>query len=430
MNYTRYVFIRAIIELFIATYMYTIKLPKKKCFALRIFLCAAFCLALSFFVNRFIGVLWDKEAGVFIAFLNASKFVVWFIAIMLSLMICFKVSLFNAIFFTVAGRTTQDIASKIFYVVDKSSFGVVPLWASILIYISIYFIVYIAVYLILCRKLNGYDFDFIHKTEVILIIIGCVVNMFVGMFGDYLNGTRFEILVVLTLQSVITDLFILSVLFQLFKTGREELQKNRLETIRTQEEKQFEYSKETIELINVKCHDLKHMLGHFEDKLGKEEIEELQSRINIYSSSVKTGNKILDVVLAEKSLYAEKFSISVTGIADGKILGFISDGDIYSLMGNAFDNAIDACKEIENKDARFISYNIRKIGDMCLIRVENSYVGQIQMDGEYPVSKKSDVDNHGFGVRSIAFTVKKYGGTFSIDAKDGIFRLNITIPVK
>lgn len=431
MNGTRYVLVRSIIELFIATSMYAIKLPKKKYFAFRLVFCAAICLCFSIFINRIGGRLWGQGFVAFDLFFNPLKFVLFLTAIMLSLKFCLKISLMNAVFFTVAGRATQDIAAKIYFIIDGEMFGVLPLWGSILIYVAVYAAVYVLVYFALCRKIEGYDFDFIHKAEGILIIFGIIMSIVVGQFGDYFRDeTQLAMLVILSASSVLIDLFILTILFQTFKTNREEQLKKQLEVIRLQEEKQFEYSKETIELINVKCHDLKHMLGYFEDRLSKAEIDELKSKVNVYSSSVKTGNKILDVVLAEKSLYAEKFSITVTGMADGKALGFLIGGDLYSLLGNAFDNALEACKEVENKDARFISYNIRRVGEMCLIRVENSFAGEIEMNGEYPVSKKSDDNNHGFGVRSIAFTVKKYGGAFSIDAQDGIFRLNITIPVK
>ena len=42
---------------------------------------------------------------------------------------------------------------------------------------------------------------------------------------------------------------------------------------------------------------------------------------------------------------------------------------------------------------------------------------------------KVDKSNHGFGIRSIVYTVKKYNGLLTISSEDSLFMLSISIPL-
>ncbi|MBM6938527.1 hypothetical protein H7U37_08330 [Pseudoflavonifractor phocaeensis] len=75
-----------------------------------------------------------------------------------------------------------------------------------------------------------------------------------------------------------------------------------------QSERQYEISRDTIELINVKCHDIRYKLGSLAAQgggLGVEAMADLEKSISIYDARIETGNQLLDVLLTEKSLYCE-----------------------------------------------------------------------------------------------------------------------------
>lgn len=78
MNGTRYVLVRSIIELFIATSMYAIKLPKKKYFAFRLVFCSGDLSVLFDFINRIGGRLWGQGFVAFDLFFNPLKFCIVF----------------------------------------------------------------------------------------------------------------------------------------------------------------------------------------------------------------------------------------------------------------------------------------------------------------------------------------------------------------
>ena len=102
---------------------------------------------------------------------------------------------------------------------------------------------------------------------------------------------------------------------------------------------QYKQSKESIELINYKYHDLKHQIAVLRSEAdpGKREafLDKMEADIKKYESQNKTGNKVLDTVLTTKSLYCAKHNITFTCVADGTLLDFIDVMDICSIFGNA-----------------------------------------------------------------------------------------------
>ena len=72
---------------------------------------------------------------------------------------------------------------------------------------------------------------------------------------------------------------------------------------------QFESVKANMDVINMKCHDLRHIFNRIEGKLTEDEISSLQEAIQFYDANIKTGNEVLDVVLCEKAMLCQKNNI-------------------------------------------------------------------------------------------------------------------------
>ncbi len=199
-----------------------------------------------------------------------------------------------------------------------------------------------------------------------------------------------------------------------------------------QSELQYEISRDTIDLINVKCHDFRYKLGALAaqgDRMRPEAVADLQKSISIYDAKVETGNQLLDVLLTEKSLYCEQNGITFSCMADGKKLSFLADGNLYCLFGNIIDNALEAVKAIEERQRRVVNLVVKGRGDMLLIQTDNYFDGErIFLDG-LPVTTKADRNYHGFGMRSIKMIVRKYDGELTTQVADGIFHLNILFSV-
>ena len=196
------------------------------------------------------------------------------------------------------------------------------------------------------------------------------------------------------------------------------------------QKQQLQTSKDTIDIINIKYHDLKHQLSMLEGRLSESELKELKDAISIYNLSIKTGNDVLDVILAEKSLKCWKKSIKLNCIADGQSLAFMRSSDIYSLFGNAIDNAIEAAQNLEDPDKRVISLSVKRAMDMVAIHIENYYKGVLSFENDLPKTTKKDARYHGFGFKSIKMIAQKYNGFMSFDASNNIFKLNILLPFR
>ncbi len=194
-----------------------------------------------------------------------------------------------------------------------------------------------------------------------------------------------------------------------------------------QSEKQYHMSKDTIEAINIKCHDMKYKLAALAAKGGipSEEIKELYDDISLYDSNTETGNPLLNVLITEKSLYCEQNGINLSCMINGEELGFIEDGDLYCLFGNIIDNAIEAVKGIEEKERRIINLSVKAKDGMLLVQEDNYFNGSRTFKDGLPATTKDDKSSHGFGMRSIKMIVKKYGGEITATTRGDIFCLNI-----
>lgn len=197
-------------------------------------------------------------------------------------------------------------------------------------------------------------------------------------------------------------------------------------------ERQYQLSRKNIDAINVKCHDIKHQIRSLADGgrvADGRALEDLAAEIAIYDSTVKTGNPALDVILTEKGLVCSGEKITLAVIADGRALECLEPQEIYSLFGNALDNAIEAVRGIGEPEWRLVSLNVRRSGTMCVINVENSCdVAPAFRDG-LPVTTKADAGSHGFGTRSMRGIVERHGGVLTFGCEDGVFHVDALLPV-
>ena len=200
-----------------------------------------------------------------------------------------------------------------------------------------------------------------------------------------------------------------------------------------QQREQYELTRETIDIINRKCHDLKHQVAALRNISSEEQREahlsEIERSIQIYDSTLETGSRVLDTVLTEKSLYCGAHQITMTCMADGRRLSFLDDVDVYTIFGNAIDNAIESVSGLTDPEKRAIAVSVWSKSGLLLIQFENYFEGTLRFENGLPLTTKADKSSHGFGIRSIGYTVKKYGGHMAVSAEDHLFLLSISIPL-
>ena len=197
---------------------------------------------------------------------------------------------------------------------------------------------------------------------------------------------------------------------------------------------QYRQSRESIDVINRKYHDLKHQIAVLraeQDPARRSAfLDQMEEEIQHYEAQNKTGNSVLDTVLTGKSLYCAKHQIKLTCVADGARLAFMDVMDLCTLFGNALDNAIECELSIPDKEKRLIHLEVYAKKDFLVIRCENYCPTPPVFEHGLPVTTKADREYHGYGLKSMRYTAQKYGGTMTVQAKDEWFQLTLLFPLE
>lgn len=203
-----------------------------------------------------------------------------------------------------------------------------------------------------------------------------------------------------------------------------------IRTLRANDKKMYEITKDTIEAINIKCHDLKHRIYAMQ-KFPGEETEELKNLLRIYDSNICTGNDVVDVVLMDYALRYDRAGVRFSFHGDGSELSFLSEVEIASLFGNAVSNAAEAAVKLKDPEKRLVDLRLERTGGLLTFTARN-YIEEAPLvrEGYFVSSKGEDGREHGFGLRSMEQIAKKYGGGVRVLTEEDIFILSVFMLVK
>lgn len=416
-------------ELLLATSVYVFKLRRRNHFWLWLVLC----------LSCFIGFAYSWSLIPYINSVTSIIFSILFFFIAFfgligSLMACFKVNIQAAMFLGTAGYAMQHFTYKLIQIVIGSiekgipsfvdnNYGIYGIYASfVIISLPIF-------YNMFGKKIHNNETLIIEDSRlliisIILIICTVILNLIYESFVKVSNLTLF---IVGCLFDMVCCFLTLFIEFEMLKSKEISEAYIQMKTIWESEKKQLEISKENMDYMKILAHDLKHELNESTLLISKEKVDELNHRIAAFGNSIKTGNDILDLVIAERTLIVQKENINLSIIADGSVLSNMKQSDCYSLFMNIMDNAIDAVKELP-KDQREISLAVRESMGMILIHEVNPFQGTLNFKDGLPQTTKRDSMYHGFGTKSIKGIVDSYSGDCEISIKDNnIYVLNILL---
>lgn len=417
-------------ELLLATSVYVFKLRRRNHFWLWLVLC----------LSCFIGFAYSWSLIPYINSVTSIIFSILFFFIAFfgligSLMACFKVNIQAAMFLGTAGYAMQHFTYKLIQIVIGSiekgipsfvdnNYGIYGIYASfVIISLPIF-------YNMFGKKIHKNETLIIEDSRlliisIILIICTVILNLIYESFVKVSNLTLF---IVGCLFDMVCCFLTLFIEFEMLKSKEISEAYVQMKTIWESEKKQLEISKENMDYMKILAHDLKHELNESTLLISKDKVDELNRRIAAFGNSIKTGNDILDLVIAERTLIVQKENINLSIIADGSVLSNMKQSDCYSLFMNIMDNAIDAVKELP-KDQREISLAVRESMGMILIHEVNPFKGTLNFKDGLPQTTKRDSMYHGFGTKSIKGIVDSYSGDCEISIKDNnIYVLNILLP--
>ena len=389
----------------------------------------------------FVSVLWQFLPADN-AWLDSLRTSVFFLLCVLGVLFCFHVNFMQAAFYVTAAGASQHFCFKAARTI------LMLLWSqgveNEFLLDSVYFV--LAVLLeVVCglffgkklRKDNGGMKQGEQKSgsmptnspTVLMLLIGMQLstNLFQNLFDQYDVGIGPY--TVFNFFDMICCLFLLMLQCEIARKEKEQESNAIMQHLLYQQKQQMKLSRETIDLINIKCHDIKNQIASIGNHIPEDELADLNRAINIYDTAFKSGNEALDILLMEKFMQCENKKIRLDCMIKGELLSSMKQSDIYSLFGNAIDNAIEAVERISDEEKRCINIRVKESRGMILIHVENHYVGEISFEEGLPQTTKKDKRYHGFGMKSIRMITEKYHGYLSAGSKDGIFSLDILLPM-
>lgn len=243
---------------------------------------------------------------------------------------------------------------------------------------------------------------------------------------DYTNGQSRTSVLVTNVYSVLLHLMIFAVQYGVLERERMTAYMDTLRELMHQQRVQYEASRESVQLVNEKYHDLKNLLGSIQNVLPKEELSRLSSSIDRYDVQVRSGFEVLDVVLTEKMNLCLQRGIGMTCSLGRTDFSFLEEMDLYTLFNNALTNAIDAVSSMPEGQERYILLSTSQDSNIITIHVENPCNGTLRFVDGIPQTSR-DPDWHGFGMRSMVRTAEKYGGALSASRENGCFQLDILL---
>ncbi|WP_418969547.1 GHKL domain-containing protein [Alloscardovia omnicolens] len=208
-----------------------------------------------------------------------------------------------------------------------------------------------------------------------------------------------------------------------------------LEALASQRSSQYATMKTTMEVMNEHIHNFKHQLlalqtgDQAEQKTYAQEAEKL---IKQYDSVIRTNNEALDIILNQQRIECARENIRFSCMIDDVNLDRVHVVDLYTIMGNALENAREYVTTLDDKDKRVISLTVHQHGNIVVFSCDNYFEGNdktVTMHNGLPVTTKSPSWSHGIGLKSIRSLALKYGGDMIVNIHDHTFSLKISVRV-
>ena len=187
--------------------------------------------------------------------------------------------------------------------------------------------------------------------------------------------------------------------------------------------------------VNAKLfHDFHNHIGVLRQFLTREKygeavryLDELQAPVQNLTATVWTGDETADYLINSKAAAAESDGIRFRVQVEFPRRTNIRSVDLCAILGNLLDNAIEAARQVEDPERRTVALTIRRIHQMLVIKVENSFAAApVQENGELKTTK-AEGGLHGWGLKSAQTAAEKYDGMVQAGVSGEVFRAVATL---
>ena len=157
-------------------------------------------------------------------------------------------------------------------------------------------------------------------------------------------------------------------------------------------------------------------------------LDMLDKDLKTVDTVIKTGNPMTDAILNSKITLARDKNIEVRADANISCVLGISELELCSIIGNLFDNAIEASMKLPESERLIRVYMEVKEAEQLYISFTN-FTASKKLEkrlGRYVSTKGRD---HGLGLERIDTIVSRLGGYVSRNSEEGAFTTEILIPI-
>lgn len=360
-------------------------------------------------------------------------YIVEFCAMTVFCFFLYDITVKESVYCLACAYITQHISYGLYQILFRPD-GNQPVYSIGYILVSI--AVLAAVYYLVVRKLpeNG-RFNIDLKFSMFSLCIILLLVLVLSIVADNIYaGDRSSMYYVCMAYDLICCVFVLWEQVDYKKKLKKQREQDIEKQIWMKQKELYKLRKDDMETINMICHDLKKHLESLKLFANEEErqtyFNEVSKTIQSYDSQLETGSKVLDILLSQKNLICMKNGIDLTCVADGKKMDFIHAVDLYTILGNAIDNAIESVLMVSDPEKKIISVSVWTKGKLLLMQVENYFENEdLIFENGLPLTTKKESEGHGFGLKSIRNSVEKYDGCMDVGIQNNTFRLMIVVPI-
>ena len=193
---------------------------------------------------------------------------------------------------------------------------------------------------------------------------------------------------------------------------------------------QYKRSKEGINLINRRYHELKIQLATIREERDQAKqnsaLAAIESNIRQYEAENKTGNPVLDTILTAKNMECQQKDINMTSVADGRMLGFLTTRELCTIVGVPLDNAIQAVSAEPDPEKRLIKVAIYTQNGFAMLRFEHYCETPLVLDADGLPPKDSAGSSD---LKSVRTTAQQHDGSMTLHWEAGWCTLRVLLPL-
>lgn len=441
-------FINSIVFLFMFFMMMTKIMPKRK-------ITKRIDYVIIFLLGVFM-VIFHKLANIVII----TVIIIEGLVLMILSKLLFEVSIKDSLIYSMNFVFVYNVVSSAIYIIATIIMpDEINRYNNLNFYLFNFIIINLIMYICIknSRKITNFDIKFKYYIYIGLVIVSNAISIIYIMLtqnyifklyeniapgiitnaNDTIKSSGYIINLIYTLKGslpvtiVVCNVFLIIILTNVMKNMK---MQSDLKSINDKLDMQYNYYL-SIQESQMKVRNLYHdinnhliCINQVKDENVNRYVDSISKELKEFQSKFNTGNRILDIILNEKSIECKKNHIDFSCNINFKQCEFIHMIDVSSIFANILDNAIEACVQVENN--RYIKLRGTIVKSYYVIKCENNKINKIKIKNDKILTSKNNVFLHGIGLQSVKSSLKKYDGELKVIDEKIRFIIKICIPLE